>query len=224
LRTHGGVDAAPQSEQQPITAYDTATGIFTTAAYTVAVAAGDEVVLINPNLANAAVLVDLLLVKVQTDKVPKMTFDMPAFVSSPQARVTVPAVAATLALPSVIVAGIPAGALVTKAHVKFKFRTVRDTSVAENNLSGATVAATSQVIQIKKGAGAWNDCMDFVNTQYDVLASGEEAGEELTGAIDVSAFVTGNDTYSFQWLLAKAVGANLLLLDAQLSIELSYTL
>lgn len=51
LRDAGGASAAPQGELQAITTYDSATGTFTTAAFTAAVAAGDEVIILNPRLA-----------------------------------------------------------------------------------------------------------------------------------------------------------------------------
>jgi hypothetical protein len=53
FRDAGGLGAAPQGESQPVTAYNSVTGVFTTAAFTVAVAVGDEVMIIHPSLANA---------------------------------------------------------------------------------------------------------------------------------------------------------------------------
>jgi len=57
LRDAGGAGAAPQGEQLPLTAYATATGDFTTAAFTAAVAVGDEILILHPDV--AAVLVIL---------------------------------------------------------------------------------------------------------------------------------------------------------------------
>ena len=56
LRDAGGVSAAPQGEFRNVTAYDTATGTFTTDAFTAAVAVGDEIVIINPRLAESQVI------------------------------------------------------------------------------------------------------------------------------------------------------------------------
>ena len=56
LRDGGGAGLAPQGEQLPITAYNSATGTFTTAAFTVPVAVGDEILIINPALAHAIAL------------------------------------------------------------------------------------------------------------------------------------------------------------------------
>jgi len=51
LRSAGGIGGAPQGELLPVTAYATATGIFTTAAFTVAVGVGDEILIIHPAIA-----------------------------------------------------------------------------------------------------------------------------------------------------------------------------
>jgi len=59
LRDAGGLSGQPQGELQAITAYDTATGNFTAAAFTVPVGLGDEILLLHPSLAatfNLAIL------------------------------------------------------------------------------------------------------------------------------------------------------------------------
>ncbi len=50
-----GTGGAPQGEQQQVTAYDTATGTFTTNAFTVAVAANDVIAILHPDLVNTPV-------------------------------------------------------------------------------------------------------------------------------------------------------------------------
>jgi len=57
LRDAGGLSAAPQGEQLPVTVYVTATGVFTTAAFTAAIGVGDEILILHPDV--AAVLVIL---------------------------------------------------------------------------------------------------------------------------------------------------------------------
>jgi hypothetical protein len=47
----GGAGAAPQGEQQAITGYVSATGIFTTGAFTAAVAVGDVMLIMHPEIA-----------------------------------------------------------------------------------------------------------------------------------------------------------------------------
>jgi hypothetical protein len=59
FRDAGGAAAAPQGEQQQITGYTTATGLFTTNAFTVPIAVGDDVFITNGRLASIPdILVD----------------------------------------------------------------------------------------------------------------------------------------------------------------------
>ncbi len=51
LRDAGGASGAPQGEQQAITVYNSATGTFTTNAFTFAVAVGDEILILHPDVA-----------------------------------------------------------------------------------------------------------------------------------------------------------------------------
>jgi len=57
LRDAGGLSAAPQGEFQAITAYATATGIFTTAAFTAAVGVGDEILILHPSIAASIAII-----------------------------------------------------------------------------------------------------------------------------------------------------------------------
>ncbi len=50
--TVGGVGAAPQGEDQAVSVYTSAAGVFTTPVYTAAVGIGDWIILLNPLLAN----------------------------------------------------------------------------------------------------------------------------------------------------------------------------
>jgi len=53
LRDAGGASAAPQGEMLPVTVYTTATGEFTTAAFSADIAVGDEILILHPTLAAA---------------------------------------------------------------------------------------------------------------------------------------------------------------------------
>ena len=63
FRDAGGLSAAPQGEFKKVTAYVTATGAFTTEAFTAAVAAGDDIIIINPRLS------DLASIRTSTDAI-----------------------------------------------------------------------------------------------------------------------------------------------------------
>jgi hypothetical protein len=59
LRDAGGVAGAPQGEAQKVTGYTTATGLFTSDAFTVPVAVGDDVLILNRRLADiSSILAD----------------------------------------------------------------------------------------------------------------------------------------------------------------------
>ena len=60
FRDAGGAGAAPQGEQQDITAFDSATGAFTTGAFTAAVAVDDEILVVNPNIGDITVILAAL--------------------------------------------------------------------------------------------------------------------------------------------------------------------
>lgn len=56
FRKATGTGAAPQGEVQQVTAYTDSTGTFTTAAFTVPVAVGDEILIIHPSISNAVAM------------------------------------------------------------------------------------------------------------------------------------------------------------------------
>mgnify|MGYP001570247954 CR=1 FL=1 len=147
------------------------------------------------------------------------------FWSNPQEEVSIPAVAGTLTLPSVTVGDLPAGATVVRAIAKVKFRAIENTNVAANKLNDATVAATSQVIQVRSDApGTWRDAINFVDDQFGVAASTREGGDVLAGSLDIAVEITANDTYEFRYLLALADVAALNWNDVQCGLEIWFSI
>jgi hypothetical protein len=144
--------------------------------------------------------------------------------SESQLTATIAAAAGTLTLPSVVMAALPAGAIVTRARAILTSRIVSNTNAAANKLNGATVAATSQVIQIKKDAGAWVDAINFIDDQFSQAGLVSEGGVFIPGAVNLSATVTGNGTYAFQWLLSRADVDAIVLQGVKMAIQVSYTL
>lgn len=202
----GGAAAAPQGESQVVTAY-TEAGDFTTGAFTAAVAAGDIILLLHPRIAEIEALAPLGLGSI-------FQFD---YWSVSQEEVAVTAVAGDLALPNVVVAGIPAGATVVRVVAMFKSRVIENTNAAVNKLNGA------QEIQVRDDTpGAWADAINFVDDQFGLAASTREGGDVIVGAIDLVATVDGNDTYNFQWASAVADQANLQFNDVQVGLRVWY--
>jgi len=206
-RDAGGLSAAPQGEIQAITAYVTATGAFTTAAFTAAVGIGDEILIVSYPIA-------MIFALSASGGRQLFTFDS---WSIPQITVTVPAVAADLALPDVVIANLPAGATPVKAIGLFKYRVVANTNAAANKLSGA------QYIQIRLAAGVYTNCIQFVDDQFSIAASTREGGDVSIGDINVAATVTGNGTYNFQWDEAVADLASIVFYDVQTGIRIWYS-
>ncbi len=131
---------------------------------------------------------------------------------------------ATVALPTVTVADLPNGATIVRAIAMFKFRMVENTNAAANKLNGATVAATSQVIQVKESvAGSYIDAINFVNDQFGLAAETREGGDVIIGDIDVSSEVDGNDTYALWWLLGRADLDYLNFNDCQVGLRIWYS-
>lgn len=140
------------------------------------------------------------------------------FWSIPQIAVVLPAVAANQALPDVVVAALPTGAVVVRATAIFKYRCLQNAGLA-NALNGG------QHIQIQKGgAGGYADAVSMVTGQFVVAAAAVDApGDVVQGNINVVAKVSGNDTYNFQWTNANANVAGLTFTDCQMGIRIWYS-
>ena len=209
----GGGGAAPQGEMSLISAYVSATGTFTFAAYTAAHAVTDKVLIIHPAIANTILM-----------KSRELCTPTP-FWSTVQLGLTIPAfgAAGTLTLPSVTIASLPAGATVVYARPFMISRVIKNLGAATNKLYGATVAATSQVIQIKKDSGAWVDAITFIDDQFSQDGYAIEGGALILDATNMATVISGNGVYTFQWLLAAADIASIYFQGVKMAIQLSYS-
>jgi hypothetical protein len=137
------------------------------------------------------------------------------FWSPSQEAVVIPAAAADQALPSVVVSGIPAEAVLIRVVAMFKFRAIRETSAGANALAGA------QDIQVDDSvATGWLDAINFVDNQFTLAASAEEGSDTFIGDEDIKARVDGDDTYSFQWDEAVADAASIEFNDVQVGLRI----
>jgi hypothetical protein len=146
------------------------------------------------------------------------------FWSAPVEEVSVDGDAGTLAaIATTVVAEVP-GTFVRVIGM-FKFRAVENTYAGVNKLDGATVAATSQVIQIDDAATTgYVDCITFVDDMFTLAASTREGGDVIIGSTDVAARVDGNDTYTWRWLLSKADQDDINFNDAQFGLRVWYSI
>lgn len=153
-------------------------------------------------------------------------FSPDVFWSDPQEEVQVGIVAGTKAItPTVTIADLPDTATIVRAIAIFKFRMIENTNADNaNNLDGATVANTSQVIQVKEtAAGTYTDAIKFVDTQFGIAKATREGGDVFIGNIDIAAEVDGNGSYTFQWLLAKAAQDFINFNDIQVGLKILYS-
>jgi len=135
-------------------------------------------------------------------------------------------VAATIALGTVTIADLPAGATIVRAIAMFKFRMIENNNVAANKLDGATVANTSQVIQVADDTpGTYYDAINFVDDQFGLAAETREGGDVLIGSVDIAGAgkVDANDGYLFRWLLALADEDYLNFNDVQCGLRIWYS-
>ncbi|KKM20623.1 hypothetical protein LCGC14_1643570, partial [marine sediment metagenome] len=140
--------------------------------------------------------------------------------SDMQEEVVVTGAQTTPGLPSVTIADLPAGATIVRAIAIFKFRMVENTYAGVNKLSAAAVLP----IQVKEaGAGAWTTAIDFVDDAFTLADTAREGGDAIIGDNDIASEVDGNDTYSFQWLNAKADSNNLQFNDVQVGLRIWYS-
>ena len=140
------------------------------------------------------------------------------FWSDPQEEAQINAAGITVALPTVTIAGIPAGATILRAIAMFKFRMIENTNAAANKLNGA------QAIQVRVDTpGAWGDAINLVDDQFGIAASLREGGDVCIGSIDISGIVVGNDGYEFQWADGKADQDFLNFNDVQVGIRVWYS-
>lgn len=136
--------------------------------------------------------------------------------TTPIAQITLPAVAADIALPDVVVTSLPAGITIIKADAMFKFGERNNSAVAANKLNGI------QTIQIAKGTGAYADCIAWADDQLWTDASSLGPGD-IRVSPDMSAVVDGSGTYHFQWHNALVDAASLLLDDVDTGIRIYFS-
>jgi hypothetical protein len=109
--------------------------------------------------------------------------------------IVLPAVAADLDFPSVVVSGLPSGITIAKADFVL-LGTLFDTSGSENQVDQA-----SKSIRVKLSTGSWGtddiQALVFGNLSLQTKADATRA-LILNGAIDIKSVVTADGTYNFR--------------------------
>lgn len=113
--------------------------------------------------------------------------------------VVLPAVAADLDFPSVVVSSLPSGLSIARADFVLVIGALFDTSGLENQIDQA-----SKTIRIKKSTGDWSEAGDqavaltFANNGLQVDADAYRGGVVLFGATDIKSIMDGDATYEFR--------------------------
>lgn len=135
-------------------------------------------------------------------------------------QVVVSTVAGDKALPSITIAGIPAGAVIQRAVMMLKFRYLENTNAAVNSLSG------SQVIQAQKHVGgAWLTGIALAGGELAIGASALGSGDIMMGGNDIKDQVPANGgVMDFKWTSALAAQNNLNINDVQVGIRIFFNI
>ncbi|GAJ04535.1 unnamed protein product, partial [marine sediment metagenome] len=157
----------------------------------------------------------------------KMLFPLPTQWTEGMVQVQINAAGATITLPTITIANLPATATIVEAHLLFKFRMIENKYAGVNKLNGGTVALTSQVIQIQDGGGgAWADVINFVDDFFTLASEAREGGDVIGGTLNVGVanVVDGNDTYNVRFLLGKADQDFINFDDVQVMLQILYSI
>lgn len=141
------------------------------------------------------------------------------FWSETQEELEVDADGGTETLPSVNVAGLPAGITIVRAVAMFQFRMV------ENTHDGANGLNVAQHIQVRSDEpGEWRDAISIADTLCTFTEKAREGGSLWIGDHNIEPEITAwlNDIYSFQWV-ADALFEFIRFNDIQTGIRIWYS-
>ena len=120
------------------------------------------------------------------------------FWSPPDDVIDLPAAAADVGLPNVVVSELPAGTMVVRVVAVLKVRALENT-----NAGGPNAISGAQFIRVKKSTGSWgvNDiaAIELPDNLWTIAASTREMGDLLIGSSDLKSAVNGSGTYNFRF-------------------------
>ena len=121
-----------------------------------------------------------------------------------------------ISLPSIIIAGLPDGAIIIRAVMMLKYRTIENTSENGNNISGG------QNIQAQKAVdGSWITGIALEGDECSVPATTRETGDVMMGTDDISGQVPVNGAeMNFQWTEGQAADDGLYFNDIQVGLRI----
>lgn len=183
LRSHLNVSGAPQGEMKQVTAYNSVTGVFTAPGFSVQVDAGDDVIILNPRIA------DIFSIRTQTDKTPNIQHET-EWASTPTCD-TIASANATDTTEQTITPTFPTGSTRVRAILIASVHVKNDAANTHN---------IAFKIQGKKNAGAYGDLLDLSASAQLGLVNLVGATDAWSSAIDVTALVDASaSTYTFKF-------------------------
>ncbi len=125
------------------------------------------------------------------------------FWSTVDDMIDLPAGAADVSLPDVMVGDLPTGTVVARVVAIVKVRAIDNT-----NAGGFNAINGAQSIRIKKSTGSWGihdiAAIGLPDNLWRVAASTREMGDLLIGSIDLKSVASGLGTYNFRFEDARA--------------------
>lgn len=107
---------------------------------------------------------------------------------------------------------------IVKVLCMLEFRKIDNSDAGSNAINGAAD------VQVKKGAGAFADCINIVDNTMQTDGSAESGGDVIWGIIDIKGTIDAkNATYSFKFDDIQADAANLTIHDVQMFIKVYFT-
>ncbi len=136
--------------------------------------------------------------------------------------IDLPAVAADVVLPTVVVSGLPSGMSLTRVVAILKVRAIENT-----NAGGPNAIDGAQAIRLKKSTGTWvSDDIEAItlpDNLWTLAASTRESGDLLIGNIDLKATVDGDGTYNLRFEDALVDLASLRLNDVLVGLRVFFS-
>ena len=121
-------------------------------------------------------------------------------------------------LPSVVVAGLPAGCTIVRVEAMLRFREVENTFAGANAVDGAACP-----IQLQDSVPcAFTTCITIPDDFLAFGAAGFQSGFTVNGSINMLAIVDGNDTYAFQWDAVQVNSDFIKLMDVQTGLRIYF--
>jgi hypothetical protein len=125
----------------------------------------------------------------------------------------------TMVLPSITIAGLPAGVTIARAIMMLKFRKLGDSSGSDNMVNGA------QNIQASGDGGTtWVTGIALGGDEFFCVGSAVETGDVMMGTDDIKSQVPANgEVMQFQWTDALVMELSLDFYDIQVGLRIWYT-